>query len=652
MLFIFLLALAVQIAGGGAALHRSGLPLVPLGFYSSERVSADASSVRAFSHGLNVAMQQLGWRPHEYPSRSASLATIHQWLDRADAVGASVLYDLSQLARPSAGYPNPGAIGIPNATCCADIFALIRAEVAAVARHPSIVGWYIADEPDGGMVKGQAERVAVMAKVRALVREADAAAGPRPTVACLSSTPWYVGSNWGAFLNVTDEVWVDLYEDPPGSARTWNATKFPQSLADHGWATPAALDAITRAVAPRRVTLVLRITGGIEDFERSPSPRELRAATYLGWVHGSVGAAYFERSAQTDSLYGRVPASASVWDACARLAVEGAQLGPALLGGRDTARFAVTTSGDDRVHAAVFLEPARRGPLGEACGAALVVLAVNLVNEPIPAVTLTLESGDAGSRYNFSEATVLFNALHRTVPIARISIASWTFGEPWDAYGTRAYRIELPAPTTRATVNSQNVIHNPSFELASGGDVPDGFQVVMGNDTGASLALESRDSVHGRHSLRLTTPTRGQGLMAVAMPTTLEPHTGLPSPFFNTSVPWTLSVWARGVAVNAATGGPRLQVGVLYWAEEPWLPSQGKNITCGIPDPSGPKGWGGNPCVNVSLTREWALYELHVGVPSRHVSTTRADSWIYWELIGAGTAWLDLIQLVPTKEKK
>ena len=104
-------------------------------------------------------------------------------------------------------------------------------------------------------------------------------------------------------------------------------------------------------------------------------------------------------------------------------------------------------------------------------------------------------------------------------------------------------------------------------------------------------------------------------------------------------------MWAKGRSVNDAGGqpGPRLQIGVLYWAESPW-----QDAKCGIADPPGPAGFGTNPCLNVSLTEEWKLYTLDVGVPAEKVATSTGASWVYWELVGAGVAWLDLVQLVPT----
>ena len=715
---------------------RHGLPLTPFGSYTFEPPASETSSIANTKRGISLAMGSLGWHgPGGYPSRALSLELIHTWLDRCDAVGTSVLYDLSSLARPTAGYTNPSSHGIENVTSCDKCFALIEAEVEAVKGHPSIVGWYIADEPDGttGTPAQWDERIAVMTKVSGIIHKVDAIAA-RPTVACLLSVPWYIGSTWQLFLNATDQVWIDLYEDPPGSARTWNASLFPQSVVNHNWATPAAMDAITDALAPsgRRATLVLRVTGGMEDFERSPSPQEIRATTYLAWIHGSLGVVYFEHSApptSLDSAYGQVPSSLSLWAEVERLSLEGAQLSVALQSGIDGPApsripcpsfkaetkcrslgycvftggdckpkvpphsatsastlsitstgheeaqagggwWSVDTAGDDRIHAAVFVEPARHGPVGEACPSSLVVLAVNLMPSLQIPTTFNLKwrsgakdkAGSGGARPRLSNVSTILFVQPRPIRIfPNSSSGGGAFSDVLDAYGTRAYRIELVeasgdsgvarAATTKAIVNPLNVLHNPSFEAAADPDVPDGFQIIAANDSDASFALESRDSVHGRRSLRMNTPTDGQGMMAVAMPTTVIAHTGKPSAFYNTSVPWTLSVWAKGLPVKKGEPGPRFQVGVLYWSEFAWRPSKyNESIACGQQDPTGPAGYGSNLCINTTLTSEWKQYTLDVGVPTHAVSVSRAGSWVYWELVGRGVAWIDLIQLTPTAD--
>eukprot|EP01052_Picozoa_sp_SAG31_P067202 SAG31_NODE_25991_length_450_cov_1.168091_1_plen_109_part_01 len=97
-------------------------------------------------------------------------------------VGANIIYNLEEVARSTAdGVPGSG---IKNVSCCPLQWKLIVSEVKQVMRHPSIVAWYIADEPDSGRVP-DADRVAVVAKVRQLVHANDAQ--QRPTVACFDT---------------------------------------------------------------------------------------------------------------------------------------------------------------------------------------------------------------------------------------------------------------------------------------------------------------------------------------------------------------------------------------------------------------------------------------------------------------------------------
>ena len=58
------------------------------------------------------------------------------------------------------------------------------------------------------------------------------------------------------------------------------------------------------------------------------------------------------------------------------------------------------------------------------------------------------------------------------------------------------------------------VLLNPSFELTGGGvggGMPDGFYGTVKGDAAAAAFSDSRDSVHGLHSLRIHTPSAGNG---------------------------------------------------------------------------------------------------------------------------------------------
>jgi hypothetical protein len=103
---------------------------------------------------------------------------------------------------------------------------------------------------------------------------------------------------------------------------------------------------------------------------------------------------------------------------------------------------------------------------------------------------------------------ILFSA--RNLSVHNGVLTDWI-----DASGTRAYRLTPQVPHKAAlpwtdgpdvTPNPKNILFNPSFEHAGGGvggGIPDGFWSVVQNDTGAAAFSDSRDSVHGLHSLRI-----------------------------------------------------------------------------------------------------------------------------------------------------
>ena len=65
---------------------------------------------------------------------------------------------------------------------------------------------------------------------------------------------------------------------------------------------------------------------------------------------------------------------------------------------------------------------------------------------------------------------------------------------------------------TAFSQNHDYLVFNPSFESAEGGGlVPDGLWAKVGADIAASYAADGYTSVHGSHSLRVQTPTDGEG---------------------------------------------------------------------------------------------------------------------------------------------
>ena len=128
--------------------------------------------------------------------------------------------------------------------------------------------------------------------------------------------------------------------------------------------------------------------------------------------------------------------------------------------------------------------------------------------------------------------------------------------------------------------------------------------------------------------------------MLVAYP--IEPATWKGSPGLKPGAKWTLSVWARAPAATHDSLGPTLRFGAPYYYFYSWQATEGSLD-------------GRKPCEpprcyvkDVVLTGSWEKYELPVTSPDPlwHSSGT---SWIFVEVLTAGVALIDLIELVPAE---
>ena len=298
---------------------------------------------------------------------------------------------------------------------------------------------------------------------------------------------------------------------------------------------------------------------------------------------------------------------------CERLGVEGAELTAALSSSTDNTNVVAVSVSDRRVEAAAFVEAGR-----QAVGGGIVVLVANTANEPMP-FTLRISPSSVAD----GPAAVLFAA--RNVSVRDGVLRDWV-----DAMGTRAYRLR-PSTATEPTIspNRNNLLFNPSFENSATTDFPDAFAVMVGNDSEAAVFVDSRDSVHGLHSLRLHTPANGGALQVITYP--VEAATTFP-PFGRN---YSLSLWARGVGLNGVA--PKLRFGCPYYDWYPWQ-------TSGVPCPDGPKASCHEFSLVVELTPSWRRYELNVSSPDHALSGD--TSWVFVQLEGVGKALVDLFELI------
>ena len=609
---------------GNKLLDASGLPLVPMGYYSAEPLSESATNIREFKLGPNAVMPILSdlmsWQPlgplaGDCHQGVCGWELLERWLSRADRVGSSVFFPLQrQFASLRGNETCPLGSGTP---CLEAITTLI----ARVRHHRSIVSWYLADEPDGGLSNLSAANrektqhgAAVLGQVYAHVKARD----PRPTAICLDSTPSYLTPdrhNFPVFLPFADILLADIYPISHHWRNGLSVAYGVQLLRNH-------------TNAP--IYLVPQAFGGTECYPREPSPTEERLMVYLSWIHGASGIMWFQHEDPLEitmdggaEKHMRFPSSQNLWAECRRLSIEGTELTSALTSNRSDAPSVAVSNAS--VHAVALVE--RRG-------GGVVVLLANTANDPV-SVRLTLRGGNV--ELSDGHAAVLFSDRN-------VTVKGGVMMDTVDALGTRAYRLSVRIPPETGAhgpspqIDPLNLLSNPSFENAvGGGGVPDDFwattryrqanNTASHRDDDASFFQDSRDSVHGLHSLRIHTVDEGRGLVFTHA---MCPNIGFP---LNASTQYTLSVWARGIGFNSSAAVLSIGLG-QQGPNTRWLqPGNGRSFT---------------------LTADWARYSVPVRAPAAGCMEGRClrDSGclVGWSLETVGVAWLDLMELVPAHQ--
>jgi hypothetical protein len=591
-------------------LDPAGLPFVPMGFYSAEPLRDTATNIREFRHGPNAVgpVGIFGRAGAAQPTvgcdrdGACEWALIDKWLNRSDAVGSAVFFSLAVQY----------SYAKSNSTVA---LAAITEIVGRVKHHHSIVGWYIADEPDGAITNVTLTNA--NARVLGVVYHHLKTLDQRPACICLDSTaPFLDGTpnrhNFPAFLPFADVLWADIY---PVDHHWTNGLQVAKGIQLLRSKSDAA------GFQDKRIMLVAQTFGGMECYPREPTAIEERLMAYLALIHGASGIMAFSHADPLVMDVGggadphlRYPSSTNLWSESRRLAFEAAEFTLGLLSDRNAASSPSVQTSNSSLHAVSLLED--RANTQDS----VVVLVANTANEPM---MMELTLGGSGVEYS-DHAVVLFH--HRNISLAPAASA-WSdpsgvlLKDMVEALGTKAYRIFLTADSGAhpplARVNPANVLLNPSFEysggsggeldknIAGGNAFPDGFWTMVGNDTDAAIFVDNRDSVDGLRSVRIHTPANHTGLMLVAFPIEAATYHGTPG--LQPGQKWTLSVWARAPAVAVGQRAPVLRFGAPYYYFYSWESESGAMTP------------GGNPCAapqcyasDVTLTDTWARYELAV----------------------------------------
>ncbi|MBM3473531.1 MAG: hypothetical protein FJX75_09700, partial [Armatimonadetes bacterium] len=442
----------VKIDNVSRSLIADGLPFVPFGFYTYYPLKEGVMDGEV-GRGFTLFSPYHGG-PHEGEKHQPILA----YLDRCAQIGMKVNYHLM--------WPY-------HRDLTDEVMAQVRAEIEAVRDHPALLSWYIADEP--GL-----EWVGNLTKVHNLVKELDPY---HPT-----TIVFYQGAEHARqFTNAMDIVMVDPYPIPS------------RPVTDVSGAADSINAAFDRC---KMLWMVPQAFGGNEWWQREPTAHEQRVMTYLALIHGARAVQYFIRSPRVS-----FPKSPVMWAECGALALETAEMTPALTSDEPAPKV---TSSAPTVHACALRN---RG--------VITILAANTEKKP-QVVRLQLEGIDFTG-----EADVLFED-------RKVSVAVGAIEEPIDAFGTRAYALPVgPLPQDDLAVDPQNLVVDPSWEnMASAGTPSACYASIPG---AANCFVDSRVARHGRHSLRMTGPTADELPSLTPFPISVKADQA-----------YRVSIWAKG----------------------------------------------------------------------------------------------------------
>jgi len=220
----------------------------------------------------------------------------------------------------------------------------------------------------------------------------------------------------------------------------------------------------------------------------------------------------------------------------------------------------------------------------------ITVLAVNVENRP---KSMSLRVAGFEGR---SQAEVVFEN-------RRVDVAGGSIEDMIDAFGTRAYRFPTGQSQEDLHIDPRNLVQNPSFELAANPGTPDGCYVGGAGGRGASAMVDPWVARHGLHSLRMITPADVSTFRYTSFWMPIQEGTR-----------YRVSLWAK--------------------ADRPGTVFRVSFSDLGL------------AARELELGTEWREYVLEaVAAKSRE----RAGG-VELHYPGPGTAWFDLLQVVPQAE--
>lgn len=336
--------------------------------------------------------------------------------------------------------------------------------------------------------------------------------------------------------------------------------------------------------------IVPQAFGGGEWWEREPTANELRMITYHSIINKAAGIQYFVRHGMNS-----FPKSTSAWAECGTIALEIAELTPYLLSNEPQPEIECT---DKSLRFNAWQK-----------GNKIVILVLNTKNEPV-------EMEIALKDIEFSgEANLIFE--NRTIEMKKGKISEFI-----DAYGTRCYQIRIePDAPSQVETSPLCMNINPSFEDNATVGVPAGCYARNKKDRGATYFIDARISFHGEHSLRLTTPTENEGM-----------YLRFYQNEYKVGKSYNFSIWAKAERSDFIPEKKRFLI-IKLFRKIFKIKEKSKKMSFSIRICGEEKVF--------TLTEYWKKYSFDLkALNENKKSTTRI------ELLGKGTAWFDLMQIV------
>ncbi|MCK4956281.1 MAG: chitobiase/beta-hexosaminidase C-terminal domain-containing protein, partial [Candidatus Cloacimonetes bacterium] len=234
----------------------------------------------------------------------------------------------------------------------------------------------------------------------------------------------------------------------------------------------------------------------------------------------------------------------------------------------------------------------------------LTILAVNNINKP---QEVNFEINDPN----------ISGKLSLPFENREITIQNGKFSEYLDGYNSRCFQFEIkPKPQK---INSLNLTINGDFEENPTPGVVAGFYASVRKEKGATYFCDSKVYFSGRHSLRINNPTEEEGMRLRSYSVKLQKNKS-----------YSLSIMAK-----AKQDSYTIKKDIGFWKKLfGGKTSETKPLTFKLKIADETKQF--------DLSEEWQEYIIDI---SNLAIDTKSGVSI--ELLGKGTAWFDLMQVIP-----